>query len=111
MSDDTTGTQIGRLFKRLVIMEQPVSGLTDDERADRNDTIMEVVGSLVKLPATGLNDVADKLAILCSRLRAEGASPTSPNGALTTLLAQSAEDDLKRLILRGAGGSLEKPDA
>lgn len=101
MEDDTTGTQIGRLYRRLVMLEQPVSGLSDQQRADRNDDIASVVGSLVRLPATTLADVADKLAVLCTRLRAEDHSPTSPNGALTALLADSARDDLGHLLLRG----------
>lgn len=102
MSDDTSGTQIGRLYQRLVTREQPVTGLTDGERADRNDVIAGMVGSLVRLPATNLDDVAAKLAVLCNRLRAEDHSPISPYGALTALLAESARDDLGRLILRSA---------
>jgi hypothetical protein len=104
MSDDTPGTQIGRLYRKLVQKEQPVTGLSDQARAERNDEITDLVGSLVRLPASTLTDVADKLAVLCSRLRAEGLSPTSPTGALTALLAESAQDDLKRLILRGTEG-------
>ena len=101
MSDDTAGTQIGRLYQRLVKLEQPVSGLSDAERACRNDNIAVMVGTLVRLPATTLADVADKLAVLCSRLRAEGHSLTSPFGTLTALFAESARDDLDRLIVRG----------
>ena len=103
MSDDTAGTQIGRLYQTLVQKEQPVTGLSDDARAARNDEIARVVGSLVRLPAAGLEDVAAKLAVLCARLRAEDCGVNSANGALTALLAESARDDLGRLILRGAG--------
>jgi len=102
MSEDTVGTQISRLYHRLVTLEQPVTGLSDTERADRNDSIAGLVGSLVRLPAMDLDDVADKLAVLCNRLRAEDCGVNSPNGALTALLAESARDDLGRLILRGA---------
>ena len=102
MTDDTPATQIGRLYHRLVTLEQPVTGLTDDQRAERNDAIASLVGSLVRLPAADMDDVADKLAVLCARLRAEDVSPLSANGALTLLLAESARDDLGRLILRGA---------
>ena len=101
MSDGTTGTQIGRLYQKLVQREQPVTGLSDEARAERNDEIAGMVGSLVRLPAANLDDVAAKLAVLCSRLRAEECGVNSPNGALTALLAESARDDLGRLILRG----------
>jgi hypothetical protein len=80
--------------------EQPVTGLSDDARAERNDEIAQMVGSLVRLPAAGLEDVASKLAVLCNRLRAEDCGVTAPHGALTALLAESARDDLGRLILR-----------
>ena len=70
MSDDTAGTQIDRLYQTLVQKEQPVTGLSDEARADRNDEIAQMVVSLVHLPAAALEDVAAKLAVLCSRLRA-----------------------------------------
>ena len=100
MSDDSAGTQIGRLYQTLVQKEQPVTGLSDEARADRNDEIARMVGSLVRLPAVGLEDVAAKLSVLCNRLRAEDCGVNSVNGALTALLAESARDDLGRLILR-----------
>ncbi|MEI7611240.1 MAG: hypothetical protein WCJ64_27960 [Rhodospirillaceae bacterium] len=108
MTDDTAGTQIGRLYQTLVQKEQPVTGLSDEARAERNDEIGRMVGSLVRLPAAGLNDVAAKLAVLCNRLRTEDCGVTSPHGALTALLAESARDDLGRLILR-AGRADEVP--
>ena len=101
MTDDTAGSQIGRFYQTLVQKEQPVTGLSDQARADRNDEIARLVGSLVRLPAAGLEDVAAKLSVLCSRLRAEDCGVNSANGALTALLAESARDDLGRLILRG----------
>jgi hypothetical protein len=100
MSNDAAGTQIGRLYQTLVQKEQPVTGLSDEARADRNDEIARMVGALVRLPATNFDDVAAKLAVLCHRLRGEDCGVTSPNGALTALLAESARDDLGRLILR-----------
>jgi len=102
MTDDTAGTQIGRLYQTLVQKEQPVTGLSDEARADRNDEIARMVGSLVRLPAAGLDDVVAKLSVLCNRLRAEDCGVTAPHGALTALLAESARDDLGRFILRGA---------
>ena len=108
MTDDTAGTQIGRLYQTLIQKEQPVTGLGDQARADRNDEITRMVGSLVRLPAAGLEDVAAKLAVLCNRLRAEDCGVNSPHGALTALLAESARDDLGRLILR-AGKADEAP--
>ena len=102
MTDDTAGTQISRLYQTLVQKEQPVTGLADEARADRNDETARMVGSLVRLPAAGLEVVAAKLAVLCARLRAEDFGVNSPHGALTALLAESARDDLGRLILRGA---------
>jgi len=109
MTDDTAGTQIGRLYQTLIQKEQPVTGLGDQARAERNDEIARMVGSLVRLPAAGLEDVAAKLAVLCNRLRAEDCGVTSPHGALTALLAESARDDLGRLILRAAAPG--RPDA
>ncbi|CAK0750067.1 conserved hypothetical protein [Azospirillaceae bacterium] len=101
-SNDAADTQISRLYNRLVTLEQPVSGLSDGERAERNDEIARMVGALVRLPATTLGDVAAKLAVLCNRLRAEDCGVNSANGALTALLAEAARDDLGRLILRGS---------
>jgi len=110
MTDDTAGTQIGRLYQTLVQKEQPVTGLSDEARADRNDEIARMVGSLVRLPAADFGDVVAKLAVLCNRLRAEDCGVTSPHGALTALLAESARDNLGRLILRGAEAGTGRSD-
>ena len=50
-------------------------------------------------PAETLADVDLKLAVLCARLRSEDYAPTSPNGALTALLGESAREDIGRLAI------------
>ena len=91
------GTRIGRLYTRILELHTPVYGISDDERAARCDAQFAAVTALVGMLAETLGDVECKLAVLCRRLRSDGQSITSPNGALTLLLAESARDDLSRL--------------
>lgn len=111
--DSTTGseTAIGRLYRRLVALTQPASGLTDEVRAGRNDQIAFLITSMARLPAEGLPDVGTKLAVVGMRLRTEDHSPASPFGFQTLLLLESARDDLARLTAAVAGREREGPPA
>ena len=102
MSDQqrlVAGTRIGRLYTRILELHTPVYGLSDDERAARCDAQFGAVTALVGMPAETPGDVECKLAVLCQRLRSDGQGITSPNGALTLMLADSARDDVGRLAL------------
>ena len=61
------------------------------------------------MPAENFGDVEIKLAVLCRRLRDDGQGITSPNGALTLMLADSARDDIGRLAGLGAPEGLVAP--
>lgn len=105
---DATGqdTPVQRLYRGLVMLAQPMSGLTDTERAGRGDRIASAVTGLVRLPAETLGDVGCKLAVVGDRLRSEDHTLTSPFSALTILLLDSARDDLARraILATGTGG-------
>lgn len=92
-------TPVQRLYRRLVGLAQPMSGLTDAERAGRGDRIASAVTGMVRLPADSLGDVGCKLAVVGDRLRTEDHTACSPFGALTILLLDSARDDLVRLAI------------
>ena len=102
MSEEPTAaaaTQIGRHYLRILPLHQPVFGLSDDERRARCEARFEAVTALVGMPAETMGDVECKLAVLCRRLRSDGQGITSPNGALTLMLAESARDDIGRLAV------------
>ena len=105
------GTRIDRLHTRILELHRPVYGLSDDERAARCDAQFGAVTALVGMPAENFGDVEIKLAVLCRRLRDDGQGITSPNGALTLMLADSARDDIGRLAGLGAPEGLVVPDA
>lgn len=96
-------TPVQRLYRRLVALSQPASGLTDAERAGRGDRIASAVTGMVRLPAESLGDVGCKLAVVGDRLRTEDHALASPFGTLTILLLDSARDDLARLAVLAAG--------
>lgn len=106
---DATGqdTPVQRLYRGLVMLAQPMPGLTDAERAGRGDRIASAVTGLVRLPAETLGDVGCKLAVVGDRLRSEDHTLTSPFSALTILLLNSARDDLARLAILATGTSGE----
>lgn len=100
------GTRIERLHTRILELHRPVYGLSDDERAARCDAQFGAVTTLVGMPAEHVGDVEIKLAVLCRRLREDGQGVTSPNGALTLMLAESARDDVGRFaVLSGVARS------
>lgn len=78
---DATGqdTPVQRLYRGLVMLPQPMPGLTDAERAGRGDRIAAAVTGLVRLPGETLGDVACKLAVVGDRLRSEDHTLTSPS--------------------------------
>ena len=104
MSDDSLlppETPVARSYRNLLLLQRPQYGLTDDARAARCDTIAEATTVLMRHPAESLEDIANKLAVLCDRLRAEG-DVVSENGRLTLLIAEAARADAARLaILQG----------
>ena len=92
-------SRIGRHYRRILELHVPVSGLSDDERGARCDAQFGAVTALVGMAAENIDDVTCKLAVLCQRLRSDGQSITSPNGALSLMLAESARDDVHRLAV------------
>ena len=92
-------TPILHWYRRLLELRHPQHGLSDDERAARCDAIFQATTALMHQPAETLADVDLKLAVLCARLRSEDYAPTSPNGALTALLGESAREDIGRLAI------------
>jgi len=110
-SECGAGTQISRIFQRLARLQQPEYGLSDDERGERNDRIANAVTGLMRVPGDTLDDIGCKLAVVCARLRAEDHCPSSPNGALTILLAESARDDVVRMAAAEGEEEMEETDA
>ena len=92
-------TPVAHWYRRLLELQRPQRGLSDDERAARCDAIFQATTTLMHQPAETLADVDLKLAVLCARLRSEDYAPTSPNGALTALLGESAREDIGRLAI------------
>ena len=106
MSDDSLlppETPVARSYRRLVALQRPQNGLTDDARAARCDSIAEATTVLMRHPAETLDDIVCKLAVLCDRLRAEG-DVVSENGRLTLLIAEAARADAARLAMQAGGG-------
>lgn len=97
-------TLIGRHYLRILELHMPVSGLSDDQRGARCDAQFGAVTALVGMAAETLGDVECKLTVLCQRLRSDGQGITSPNGALTLMLAESARDDAHRLTMLAPPG-------
>jgi hypothetical protein len=95
-------TPVSRSYRKLLIVQRPQNGLTDNERAARCDAIADATTTLMRHPAETLDDVVHKLAVLCDRLRAEG-DVVSENGRLTLLIAESARADVARLVIRIIG--------
>lgn len=104
---DPETTPVHALYRRLRALSRPVSGLTDDERARRNDMIARTVAGLARHRADSLVDVGRKLTVVGNRLRTETHTPRSPFGVLTLRLLDSARDDLARLTLPVIGPSTE----
>ncbi|MBF0561974.1 MAG: hypothetical protein HQL37_08100 [Alphaproteobacteria bacterium] len=105
MSEPTTPsteTPVARSYRKLVALQRPEYGLTDDARAARCDSIAEATTVLMRHPAETLDDIVSKLAVLCDRLRAEG-DVVSETGRLTLLIAESARADAARLAIQAAG--------
>lgn len=96
-------TPVARGYRRLVALQRPQYGLTDDARAARCDAIAEAATVVMRHPAETPADIACKLTVLCDRLRAEG-DVVSENGRLTLLLAEAARADVLRLEAWGAFG-------
>ena len=86
-------------YMRLLQLQRPQYGLTDDARAARCDSIAEATTVLMRHQAETLDDIACKLAVLCDRLRAEG-DVVSENGRLTLLIAEAARADAARMAMR-----------
>lgn len=84
-------------FRRLVALGRPVPGQSDDDRAARLDRLAGLTARLVRLPAATLPEVEQKLTILAGRLRAD-LDPDRTELVLTYALAESARDDLRRLL-------------
>ena len=102
MSDDSLlspETPVARSYRRLVTLQRPQYGLTDDARAARCDSIAAATTVLMRQPAETLDDIARKLATLCDRLRAEG-DVVSENGRLTLLIAEAARADAARMAIQ-----------
>jgi len=112
LADPVPGeTPVHRLYRRLLTLTRPESGLTDDERARRNDKIAWAVTGLAHQPAESLNDVGRKLTVVGNRLRTEDHTPRSPFGVQTLLLLDSARADLARLAIPLAGpGTGNRPE-
>lgn len=87
------------LYRRLRTVSRPVSGLTDDERARRNDVIATTVTGLARRRADSLVEAGHKRTVVGNRLRTETRTPRSPFGGLTLRVLDSARDDLARLTL------------
>ncbi|MEI8397352.1 MAG: hypothetical protein WCF85_21755 [Rhodospirillaceae bacterium] len=103
MSSDnisSANTPVARSYRKLVALQRPRYGLTDDARAARCDSIAEETTVLMRHSAENLDDIACKLAVLCDRLRAEG-DVVSENGRLTLLLAEAARADAVRMAIQG----------
>lgn len=96
-------TPVGRAYRKLLQVQRPQYGLSDQARADRCDGIAGATTVMMRHPAETPDDVACKLAVLCDRLRAEG-DVVSENGRLTLLLAEAARADVERLAAWGAFG-------
>ena len=94
-------TPVARSYRKLVALQRPQYGLTDDARAARCDSIAEEATVLMRHPAETLGDIVCKLAVLCDRLRAEG-DVSSENGRLTLLVAEAAQADAERLLAWGS---------
>ncbi|MBF0561274.1 MAG: hypothetical protein HQL37_04485, partial [Alphaproteobacteria bacterium] len=77
-------TPVARGYRKLVALQRPQYGLSDDARAGRCDSIAEATTVLMRHPAETLDDIVSKLAVLCDRLRAEG-DVVSETGRLTLL--------------------------
>ena len=92
-------TPVAHWYRRLLELQRPQRGLSDDERAARCDAIFQATTALMHQPAETLADIELKLAVLCTRLRSEDCAPTSPNGALTALLGEAVRDDIIRSYL------------
>lgn len=92
-------TPVGRSYRKLLQVQRPQYGLSDDARAARCDAIAEATTILMRHPAESLEDIASKLAVLCDRLRAEG-DVVSENGRLTLLIAEAARADAARLDIQ-----------
>ncbi len=90
-------TPVAHWYHRLLELKRPQRGISEDERAARNDAIFQATSALMHQPAETLADIDLKLAVLCARLRSEDFAPTSPNGALTALLGESVREDVGRL--------------
>ena len=91
-------TPVTHWYRRLLELQRPQRGLSDDERAVRNDAIFQTTTALMHQSAETLTDIELKLAVLCARLRSEDYAPTSPNGALTVLLGEAVREDVGRVI-------------
>lgn len=94
-------TPVARAYARLVQLSQPQYDLSEDDRAARGDRLAQAIEALVRLPAETVMDVERKLAVLCSRLRASGGM-ASVEVVTDYMLAESARDDLRQLVLRAA---------
>ena len=108
MSETTTPsaeTPVSRSNQKLVVLQRPQYGLSDDARAARCDSIAEATTVLMRHPAETLDDIVSKLSVLCDRLRAEG-DVVSETGRLTLLVAESARADAARLAIQVAGSSV-----
>ena len=92
-------TPVAHWYRHLLELKRPQRGLSEDDRAVRNDAIFQATSALMHQPAETLADIDLKLAALCARLRSEDCSPTSPNGALTVLLGESVREDVGRLAI------------
>lgn len=92
-------TPIARCYRKLVILERPQYGLSDEARAERCSTIEQATTVLMRYPAETLDDIACKLSVLSDRLREMG-DVGSETGRLTLLIADSARADVARLALR-----------
>ena len=93
-------TPVGRGYRRLLQVQRPQYGLSDQARADRCDAIAGATTVMMRHPAETPEDIVCKLAVLCERLRAEG-DVVSENGRLTLLLAEAARADVERLAAWG----------
>ncbi|MBF0562319.1 MAG: hypothetical protein HQL37_09915 [Alphaproteobacteria bacterium] len=104
MSEETLPsgeTPVARDYRKLVVLERPEYGLSDDTRAARCAAIEQATSVLIRHPAETVGDIACKLALLCDRLRAMG-DVVSEAGQLTLLVAESARADAARLAIRAA---------
>ncbi len=82
MTTETTftgTTPVAHWYRHLLELKRPQRGLSEDDRAVRNDAIFQATSALMHQPAETLADIDLKLAALCARLRSEDYSPTSPN--------------------------------